>query len=189
VRPLRRRRGIGTSRPSSEDRSLASARRPGSSSCEASPLRDSAGISPASLGTAPSREPTAPGCPEAYRSRRATGCDYRAWSARLPEAKAGSTLKAPPSHTWRGPVGPAGPCGPGGALRPSGPWRPLSWLRARSPGSDTPRSSAEMARSRRFRKGIFPATMTLAEQTAQTWEGLRSLHDLPSMSNAVCNTR
>ena len=57
MRPLRYRRpGIGTNRPSSEDRSSARARRPGSSPrAGASPLRDSAGFAPASLGSAPSR--------------------------------------------------------------------------------------------------------------------------------------
>src|SRR5215475_9778210 len=56
VRPLRLPGGIGTSRPSSEDRSSTLARRPGSSSGpEASPLRDSAGFTPASLGSASSR--------------------------------------------------------------------------------------------------------------------------------------
>src|SRR5215813_3861384 len=51
VRPLRHRRGIETNRPSSEDSTSAPARRPGSSPLPgASPLRDSAGISPASLG-------------------------------------------------------------------------------------------------------------------------------------------
>jgi len=49
VRPLRHRRGIETNRPSSEDSTSAPARRPGSSPAGASPLRDSAGISPASL--------------------------------------------------------------------------------------------------------------------------------------------
>src|SRR5215831_12738404 len=50
VRPLRHRRGIETNRPSSEDSTSAPARRPGSFPAGASPLRDSAGISPASLG-------------------------------------------------------------------------------------------------------------------------------------------
>jgi len=63
VRPLRRREGIGTNRPSSEDRSPAQVRRPGSSprggtlraaGRRASPLRDSAGFVPASLRSAPS---------------------------------------------------------------------------------------------------------------------------------------
>jgi len=86
--------GIGTSRPSSEDSSLARARRPGSSSFEALPLRDSAGISPASLGTAPPG--SGPGTRAAYRSTRVT-------ARRLADcAAATATGKAPPSHTWRG---------------------------------------------------------------------------------------
>src|SRR5215467_2283268 len=57
VRPLRLPGGIGTNRPSSEDRSSTLARRPGlSSGTEASPLRDSAGFAPASLCSASSRE-------------------------------------------------------------------------------------------------------------------------------------
>jgi hypothetical protein len=119
VRPLRRRRGIGTSRPSSEDRSLASARRPGSSSCEALPLRDSAGISPASLGTAPSQVPTVLG----RRKLIAVG------------GLLGATTATHGPERWRS--------ASHNVQSPSisyleGPWRPLSWLTIRSSGNDTP---------------------------------------------------
>ena len=54
---------------------------------EALPLRDSAGITPASLGT---HQPGwGPGTAVAYRNQAAA---------------TGRMLKAPPSHTWRGPV-------------------------------------------------------------------------------------
>ena len=76
MRSLRRLVGIGPSRPSSEDRSLAQARRPGLSATEilgrASPLRDSAGISPASLCTAPAQGHRSPGMGESYRRRGAS---------------------------------------------------------------------------------------------------------------------
>ena len=189
MRPLRRRRGIGTNRPSSEDRSLASARRPGSSSCEASPLRDSAGISPASLGTAPSWEATTPGRRKPIAADGLTGATtahdqpgYRKATAdrthRRPTARS-RPLHLIPGGAWD-PGGPCGLAGLGDHCPGSAPDRPAATRRG---------AMAKWRAAHDLGMGTCPAGVTLARQRAADWERPRSLHDLQSMGNAVCNTR
>ncbi len=99
----------------------------------ASPLRDSAGITPASLCTAPAQGSSALGCGKptaAAGARRAAvrGRSAMAEDAIVIPAATGTNprparIKAPPSHTWRGP-------------------RPLSGRTGRQPGSDTPATSS-----------------------------------------------